>query len=92
MNKFVSELQIGDNIELFKGKYGCGTVIKKDKDSVTIIRPYIHMVTTPICDENGKYLRSEVLEYGIPAQGISTISNETVKLYDSPTTNWLVLS
>lgn len=90
MEKSINNLQIGDTIELFKGKYGCGTVIKKGENFVSVMRPYVHMLHTPVCDENQKYIKEQFFIYGDPPQGIATIGTETVILYENSGT-WLVL-
>lgn len=91
MIKTTNDLEIGDVIKLHEGSYGCATVIEKDTDYVSVIRPYIHMVGEPVCDKNGKYIKEQVLIYGDPMRGISTIGFETVKLFNDSSAQWTIL-
>jgi hypothetical protein len=92
MTKTTSELEIGNVIELYKGAFGYGTVFEKAKDYVKVVRPYIHMLTSIVCDENEKFIRTEILKYSDPPVGITTIGSETIKLHFDSSAQWNVVT
>lgn len=91
MNKTTSELEIGDVVELYKGAFGYGTVFEKAKDYVKVVRPYIHMLTSIVCDENEKFVRTEILQYSDPPMGITTIGSEVITLFIESSAQWNVV-
>jgi hypothetical protein len=92
MTKTTSELEIGNVIELYKGAFGYGTVFQKGKDYVNVMRPYIHMLTSIVCDENEKFVKTEILQYSTdPVMGIATIGTEFVKLPIDSSSKWNVV-
>lgn len=89
--KTTSELEIGDRVQLFAGAYGCATVIGKSTDRVTVFRPYVHLVASPVCDANGVYLRDQPLVYSDPPRAIATIGSETMDLHFGSTASYTIL-
>ena len=90
ITKSTADLEIGDRIQLFNGAYGCATVIGKSVDRVTVFRPYVHLVGSPVCDANGVYLRDQPLVYGEPARAIATLGSETMDLHFGSSASWVI--
>lgn len=89
--KTTAELEIGDCIQLFNGAFGCATVIGKTADRVTVFRPYVHLVCSPVCDSDGKYLRDEPLVYGESPRAIATVGHEQMDLHVGSSATWTIL-
>lgn len=92
VTKTTTELAIGDRIQLFNGAYGCATVIGKSADRVTVFRPYVHLVGSPVVDADGKYLRDEPFVYGESPRAIATVGHEQTDLHFGSSAVWTIVS
>lgn len=70
----LSELRLGDTVELFDGPYGTAIVKQITANEVTFYRPYGHC-------ENWSYVAGVICYVGVEEFSRSRLGRETIKVW-----------